>query len=317
MDIVCCTDRAYLKYCITMLLSLLDNNKGENMCIHLLANGLGEDDADKVRRVVLGGDARLEVYQVDASLLESLPRGQYDYITPTTYARLFLAEILPAHVGRVIYLDCDLLVMDSLLPLWEYPLQEGVEVAAVEDSCSANPFYYERLRLSAGHRYFNAGVLLIDLNAWRERGFVGLAMELLGKGELRLDYADQDVLNVLCEGRTQYLPIRYNLQEAMLRRYVPEISERARQEIVASLDCPAIIHFTYILKPWRYTSFHPYKEHFYYYFDQTEWCGERPSPSWKERVRRWMWGCAAFFHLVNRYHPLPERMRHLPSPKPR
>ena len=57
MDIVCCTDRAYLKYCITMLLSLLDNNKGENMCIHLLANGLGGDDVDKVRRVVLGGNA--------------------------------------------------------------------------------------------------------------------------------------------------------------------------------------------------------------------------------------------------------------------
>ena len=308
MDIACCTDQIYLKYCITMLLSFFDHHRGEEVCVHLLVNGLHREEIQKVRDVVDKSSAKLEVYKVDGDFLRSLTQGQYSYITPTTYARLFLADILPVEVDRVIYLDCDLIVVDSLLPLWRCSLEDGYELAAVEDSCSANPSYYERLHLSECHRYFNAGVLLINLSTWRERKFVNQALEVLHKGALQLDYADQDVLNVLCEGRVKYLPFRFNLQEAMLRRYVPEIGDNARCEIVNDLSAPVVIHFTYILKPWRYTSFHPYRKHFYYYFDQTEWRGERPVPTWKERVERFMWWGASMFNMVNTYHSLPAQM---------
>lgn len=308
MDIACCTDRIYLKYCLTMLLSFFDHHREEDVYVHLLANGLLKEDIKKVRDLVEENNAGFEVYEVDGEFLSSLTSGQYSYITPTTYARLFLSDILPAEVQKVIYLDCDLLVMDSLMPLWNFSLDEGFELAAVEDSCSANPDYYKRLCLPKKHRYFNAGVLLIDLSAWRKRGFVELAMHLLDAGNLRLDYADQDVLNVLCASRTRYLPFRYNLQEAMLRQYVPEIGEDARCAIVESLSSPAVIHFTYILKPWCFTSFHPYRKHFYYYFDKTEWGGERPVPSWNERIRRLAWWGASLFNLVNKYHPLPTHL---------
>ena len=310
MDIACCTDHIYLKYCITMLLSLFNHHRGEDVRVHLLANGLQPNDVDKVRRIVEVNGARLNVYEVDGGLLNSLTRGQYNYITPTTYARLFLPNILPVEVDKVVYLDCDLLVMDSLKALWQFSLGDGYELAAVVDSCSANTRYYERLRLPSGHRYFNAGVLLIDLAAWRKRGFVELAMELLENGQLKLDYADQDVLNVLCAGRTKYLSVRYNLQEAMLRRYVPEIEEDTRVEIVDCLSSPAVIHFTYILKPWCYLSFHPYRKHFYHYFDQTEWRGERPVPRFNDLVKRIAWWGAAKFNLVNKYHPLPRHMEY-------
>lgn len=307
MEIACSTDRNYLKYCITMLLSLFDHNEGKGIRVHLLANALTDEELTKVRSVVEKHGADFASYDVGNLLLDTLPKGQYGYITPATYARLFLSILLPQEVKRVIYLDCDLLVMDSLQPLWEYPLDEGYEIGAVEDSCSANEGYYNRLHLSKEeHRYFNAGVLLIDLEAWRQADFVGRAKDLLGRRDLQLDYADQDVLNVLSVGKTKYLPFRFNLQEAMLRKYVPEIGVEAREAIVESLSCPAIIHFTYLLKPWCYTSFHPYKRHFYYYFDQTEWRGERPKPTLKERILRMMWWGASLFNWVNTYHPLPE-----------
>lgn len=309
MDIACCTDHKYLKYCITMLLSFFDHHREEDVCVHLLANSLRPEEEQKVRDVVEKFCARIEVYPVDGDFLSSLTQGQYSYITPTTYARLFLSEVLPTDVEKVIYLDCDLIVLDSLVPLWTCSLEKEYELAVVEDSCSANPCYYERLHISNCHRYFNAGVLLIDLSAWRERKFVELALDLLNTSKLQLDYADQDVLNVLCEGRVKYLPFRFNLQEAMLRRYVPEIGDDARRKIVESLSSPAVIHFTYLLKPWSYTSFHPYREHFYYYFDQTEWCGERPVPTWKERMQRFMWWGASMVKMVNIYHPLPAQMK--------
>lgn len=291
-----------------MLLSLFDHHQGEEIRIHLLADGLSDQQTEKVRNVVEENGGHLSVYTVDGNYLGTLTQGCYPYITPTTYARLFLPNLLPQEVKRVIYLDCDLLVTDSLLPLWNYPLETGDEVAAVEDSCSANAGYYNRLNLSADkHRYFNAGVLLIDLEAWRKRDFVNQALNLLSQEELQLDYADQDVLNVLCEGRTTYLPFRYNLQEAMLRRHVPEMNEEARRKIVENLSCPAIIHFTYILKPWKYESFHPYRPLFYHYFDQTEWRGERPTPTLRQWIWRLMWRIGAALGKVNTYHPLPKQ----------
>ena len=308
MDIACSTDRTYLKYCITMLLSFFDHNEGEEVCVHLLSNGLHTDDIEMVSKVVERHKATLKAYKVDENLLNTFTQGQ-SYITPTTYARLFLPEILPNNVDKVIYLDCDLIVLDSLKPLWDFSLQDGSELAVVEDSCSANPTHYERLHLPKGHHYFNAGVLLIDLSLWRKKGFTTLAVELLRTSNLSLDYADQDVLNILCTGKIQYLPFRYNLQEPMLRKYIPEIRDEARKEVIESLSSPAIIHFTYRLKPWLYTSFHPYRKHFYYYFDQTKWRGERPIPSLKERLRRLMWWGASKVHLVNTYHPLPKHLK--------
>lgn len=310
MEIACSTDSNYLKYAITMLHSLFDHNQGQEIRVHLLADGLSSGEVEKVRRVIGKHGAHLAVYPVDGDYLGTLVQGRYNYITPTTYARLFLSDLLPQEVKRVIYLDCDLLVLDSLLPLWEYPLPTEHEVAAVEDSCSANPTYYDRLHLSPdGHRYFNAGVLLVNLEAWRQNGFLTRAIELLHNKALRLDYADQDVLNVLCAGRTTYLPFRYNLQEAMLRRYVPEISDDSRRLIIESLPCPAIIHFTYILKPWNYISFHPYRPHFYHYFDQTEWRGERPTPTFKQRLWRILWRTGAALGRVNTYWPLPKHLQ--------
>ena len=308
MEIACCTDQNYLKYCVTMLLSLLDHHQSGEVGIHLLSNGLTNKDVEMVRLVVEKHGARFTTYNIDGPLLETLPKGQYSYITPTTYARLFLPVILPEEIKRVIYLDCDLLVTDSLSPLWDYPLGADHLVGAVEDSCSANEGYYSRLSLSAQkHRYFNAGVLLIDLDAWRKNNITVRANSLLTEGNLQLDYADQDVLNVLCYGRTTYLPFRYNLQEAMLRRYVPEMNNEARQKIIESLPNPAIIHFTYILKPWTYESFHPYRPLFYHYFDQTVWAGERPVPTLRQRLWRTLWRIGAALGKVNTYHPLPKR----------
>ena len=108
-----------------MLLSFFDCHKGEEVCVHLLANGLRPEEIEKVRNVVKRFNAKFEVYEVDGDFLGSLAQGRYSYITPTTYARLFLPDILPAEVDKVLYLDCDLIVLDSLESLWKYDFDDG------------------------------------------------------------------------------------------------------------------------------------------------------------------------------------------------
>ena len=79
MDIACCTDRIYLKYCLTMLLSFFDHHREEDVYVHLLANGLLKEDIKKVRDLVEENNAGFEVYEVDGEFLSSLTSGQYSY----------------------------------------------------------------------------------------------------------------------------------------------------------------------------------------------------------------------------------------------
>ena len=83
-----------------------------------------------------------------------------------SYVRLFLDDILPVSVERVLYLDGDVLITDSLQELWHIDLQ-GKCAAAVTDSIGES--YYEMFRLSKNARYCNSGVILMDLIRWRKQ----------------------------------------------------------------------------------------------------------------------------------------------------
>ena len=308
LHIACCTDSHYLKYCLTMLLSLSEQHIGEDVHVHILGNGLSDSEIGLLHESSGFPHSAITHYSLDGATLKKLPQGIYNYISPTTYARLFLSEILPKELHRVIYLDCDLIVVDSLRPLWEYDLQEA-EIGAVEDCGSGDLALYQRLKMTGKHPYFNAGVLLIDLNKWRNTYFIDRALEYIKNNASHLIYADQDVLNVLCEGKTCYLPFRFNLYEPLLRKKIPFIRREALPTIPEARNLPAVIHFTYVHKPWYYRCCHPYNALFYHYFDRTPWKGERPTPTWRDRLYRWAWLTAARFHLVNIYMPLPEKMK--------
>lgn len=95
---------------------------------------------------------------------------------PLNYARIYLADILPRHVNRVIYLDSDLVVIDDINKLWEVDLED--KVVGAPEYCHANftnyftdAFWSDPLFASAfeGRRacYFNTGVMVMDVEKWR------------------------------------------------------------------------------------------------------------------------------------------------------
>ncbi|KAI9080340.1 hypothetical protein K1719_037734 [Acacia pycnantha] len=99
---------------------------------------------------------------------------------PLNYARIYLADMIPSYVKRVIYLDSDLVVVDDIAKLWEVDL-EGKVVAAPE-YCHANfTNYFTELfwtdavlsRAFEGRNpcYFNTGVMIVDVEKWREGNY--------------------------------------------------------------------------------------------------------------------------------------------------
>lgn len=123
---------------------------------------------------------------------------------------LYLTEILPADIDKVIYLDGDILVVDKLVKLWNTSV-ENYAIAAVPDSYNNKIEHYNRLRYPQTLGYFNAGMLVVNLKYWREKQVLLKFFDYVKSNTERLRCHDQDVLNYLFKNSKLVLPIRYNV----------------------------------------------------------------------------------------------------------
>jgi lipopolysaccharide biosynthesis glycosyltransferase len=164
-----------------------------------------------------------------------------DHVSKITFARLLIPETLPRSLKRVLYLDCDLLVLDDLSALSQTRLH-GAIVGAVEDQL--NPVFKKSADASwqtvpQVENYFNAGVLLIDLDRWRENKVSERALEYLRQNP-QTPFADQDALNYACDRMWKRLDEKWNFQ-AHFDRSIQEMETAER---------PRIVHFVTSNKPW-------------------------------------------------------------------
>jgi lipopolysaccharide biosynthesis glycosyltransferase len=207
--------------------------------------------------------------------LEGLLRSRA--IPRAAYARLLIGGLLPTHVTRLIYLDSDLLVCRDLRELWRTDLG-GRVLGAVPNSLdpAADVSAFDRLGV-AGKRYFNSGVLLIDLMAWRTEEVGERALAFARALGDRLILHDQDALNAVLVDRWVELPGYWN--------------HWASRD--ASVEA-AVIHFTMPPKPWDADYSGPFRAEYFEVLDRTAWNGWRPP--------RWL-GMAARISRIRRTFP--------------
>ncbi|KAK2971534.1 hypothetical protein RJ640_017903 [Escallonia rubra] len=172
-------DTTYLRGSIAGVFSVLQHATcPENVEFHFLASGRRAE----LRRTVAATFPYLNfrLYHFDTNLVKgkisSSVRSALDQ--PLNYARIYLAELLPAAVRRIIYFDSDLILVDDVVKLWNTDLNS--HVLAAPEYCHANFTYYftprfwssPNPRFSAAFEgkipcYFNTGVMVIDLDKWR------------------------------------------------------------------------------------------------------------------------------------------------------
>jgi lipopolysaccharide biosynthesis glycosyltransferase len=218
-----------------------------------------------------------------------------------TYFRLLLPDLLPAGVQRVIFIDSDAIVHSSLQPLWDQPL-EGKSLGAVPDhwiSCRDHGYVHGT--------YFNAGIMLIDLDRWRQTDVLGIGAAFARAHPDRLRHWDQDVLNHVFQGDWLAIGERWNACPhlfGLLPGFSLKPDQLSATEREAIAD-PAIIHFAGPgpVKPWNARCPHPLKHLYREAKALTPWArvalDETPPPKivqlWdravfrtKSAVRRWL-----------------------------
>ena len=221
---------------------------------------------------------------MDAFLPDSpLRTGQW---SAAAYARLYAAELLP-QIDKIMYLDCDVLISGSLLPLWEMDLSE-YGCAAVTEPFSA--MHKQNIGVKAEDNYFNSGVMLIHLNHWRKVHAKERFFECIARHNGRVPYVDQGVLNEVFCGQIVILPAKYNVftefydfSYGEIERYRAARFAYSKEEIQKAKEEPAVIHFTgsfLTARPWCEGSGHPYAAKWLWYKDRSPW---KDAPLWKNK----------------------------------
>jgi lipopolysaccharide biosynthesis glycosyltransferase len=187
---------------------------------------------------------------------------------------LVLPDLFPA-IERVIYLDCDMLALQSLQPLWASDL-DGAFVGAVSNVTHPDlRAHLNSLNITEPREYFNAGVLLLDLARWRSGGVTNELRHQASQRPPSL-WFDQDLLNRVFAGRWKHLHPRWNAMNS-LWTWATWAQEIFGEQVLSEAKTnPAILHFEGpgICKPWHYLSDHPWRDPYRAMLAMTPWSQE-------------------------------------------
>ena len=184
-----------------------------------------------------------------------------DYFSMTTYFRLFLPELYP-DLKKALYLDSDIILLADVAELYNIDLGTNL-VGAIPDAAVASvKEFRDYVELVVGlqdyNNYFNAGILLMNLEELRNYRFQVKFMYLLDTMKFKVAQ-DQDYLNRLCKGRTTLIDSCWNT--------MPGASPERRSKN------PKLIHFNLSNKPWHLDNV-PYEEYFWDFAWQTDFYDE-------------------------------------------
>lgn len=283
MNVVCAADGNYLRHCAAMLNSLVMYGETSNdLHVYLLIDNVDTKTFATAIPYLYSIVPSLSILKASAAPVQDFPVNGHASVA--TYFRLLLPQLLPAEVKRVIFIDSDAIINSSLLPLWHLDL-EGYKLAAVPDhrlSCKDHGYIYGQ--------YFNAGVMLIDLELWRQVDVLGLGSVFASANPHRLPHWDQDVLNHVFQGNWLTIGERWNACPhlfGLLPQYSLHPDELTSSEQEA-INNPAIIHFAGSgpVKPWNAHCSHPMRNLYRQAMAATPWAStpldDLPPPDWKQ-----------------------------------
>ena len=262
LNVFFAVDKSFLTHFTVTITSLLENNKDLNITVFIIHDMADESDLQKII-YFLNQKYTLSVKSifVDNTVFNNFQ--VVHYISKATYFRFLLADILPENISSGLYLDCDIVITGSLNKILHYNFIDKNKgecgLLAVSDKGEIVEIERFKNKLSIEtDMYFNAGVMFINLNKWREDKVADKLIKIAGKYKDLLTWSDQDVLNIYFKNKCGKLDSTYNM-----------FTNKILNEI------PIIIHFSGSSKPWHYLNNHPYKSHYWKYLNLTPFKNEK------------------------------------------
>jgi lipopolysaccharide biosynthesis glycosyltransferase len=273
-----CTDANYWMPLYISLYSLLKNNPENRFKVVIISDSQDETFLKNLPFLKeLNNLADVLFVQPDLSNLEDAPT--YRHLTLATYYRILIGRLLPENTKRILYLDCDTIIESSLSELLATNIDDYTLSAARDCYCAEHT---SRLGLPE-NSYFNAGILLINLEKWRSTDVEGRLFEYIKKNSKDILISDQDVLNSVLHDEWLEFDLKFNFQEIGPKN--PKSFDKKYPDIQ-----PSIIHFIDHPKPWFYMSTYTRKKRFWFYLRKTPYRNYRePDRNFTNWMRKTWW----------------------------
>ena len=153
---------------------------------------------------------------------------------------------------------------------------------------------WKELNLNPSDRYFNSGVMVLNIKRMREEAIGEKLLACLTKNRKYVWCWDQYALNVVFANGWKPLPLKWNQGAHFFEYPDPDHCPVNDREFLEARDNPSIIHYTTEWKPWDFGSSHPLKEKFFQQLDQTAWAGWRPEKPPLSLAAKWQDFATAF-----------------------
>ena len=249
------TDDQYVPFLDVAISSLIHNaSRAYTYRIIILNTGIKQENIDLVKRNEREGFA-IDFVDISEQVKDIQSRFKNVYhFSVVTYYRLFIASMFPQY-KKIIYLDCDLVVLGDISKLYHTDLQGNILAAGPEMFVRSTPVFRRYAEVALGvdpDGYVNAGVLVVDLEQFRRHRIEERFIELITRYDFDLLDPDQAYLNYLCDGKI------LTLQNGWNKEPLP-------------LPCEGdlnIVHYALYKKPWQYDDV-LYGEYFWEYAEKS------------------------------------------------
>jgi Lipopolysaccharide biosynthesis proteins, LPS:glycosyltransferases len=275
ISILVASDNHYSVLIGALIKSIDTHHKtGEAIDFYIIDDHISGSNKEKI--VKTADPARINIRWIEISRLapyiSQLPLDKSSFPT-TIYYRIFAPHLIDAAAKKLIYLDVDTIVRTDISNLWNVNLASHA-LAAVQDigktvtsRWGGIPNYTE-LGLSPDTKYFNSGVLLIDVDKWRKQHISTSIIDVLVKYREHVVLPDQYGLNVVFANNWLELAPAWNWSAA------------------ADHDDPHLVHFLHIKPIFKSCySNERWKKEFFDHLNQTPWKNFRPISEYKRKLR--------------------------------
>jgi len=262
ITIVAAADNKYVKHMGVMIQSLIFNTR--SLCrlqFLIIDGGITEENKKKLELLISSYSiVELNILVPEISGIKNLRTDKH--ISEAAYLRLLIPQIIGSNeIEKVIYLDSDLIVNKDIKNLWDVELS-GYALAAVQ---TLNFNRHKQLNMDKGVKYFNSGVLCINLTKWRKENLSKRIIKFINENRTKVIYHDQDGMNAILYNDWIELDPSWNLTSQLL--YLGKYSKD---------ELPNIIHYTEASKPWQLLNNHPFKKEYEKYLAMTPWKDDIP-----------------------------------------
>ncbi|HEM8293515.1 glycosyltransferase family 8 protein [Providencia rettgeri] len=265
--------------------SIILNNRDICLKFYLFTDYIDDDFLEKLKELVLNENVSIDLYILNSGELKKLPTSHvWSY---ATYFRFFIFDHLCKVIPSILYLDADVFCKGSLVDYTRIDFQDEYaavipDVPSMQESCES------RLKISGlKNKYFNAGVIFLNLKKWDNVQFTKKAFKLITENHTGkpLKYLDQDALNILFNQNNIYLSRDYNSIYTLKN----ELEKANYKDFIKAST--KLIHYTGATKPWHYWAInYPASETFKIAFDDSPWkssllISAKKKPEYQERYK--------------------------------